>query len=129
MPSAEGHTPGVVNAEDLSVVTERLGWPPRKKLWRRVLLWEAQERLVYDDQSEVPTATCHLQRQAGEDALCGHPWQLLIGVPDEPAWTDLHPDLRCIDCSEEAGLVDEDPTGRQYRHRWDYGRGSAPQQG
>ena len=110
-----------------SVVTERLGWPPSVKLWRRILLWETQDKLVYDDRYAEPTATCHLQVSPDVPALCGHPWELLVSVPGELAWTDLHPGMRCPDCSDEAGLPEEDPTGRHYRYDWGEGSGHSPQ--
>jgi hypothetical protein len=105
----------------LHVATERLGWPPGRKRWRR---WfgELQTRMVYDDRPNEPTATCHLQRHEDENALCGYHWEGLVLVPGSPTWTDLHPNLRCSDCSRGAGVPKEDPEGLQYRHDWGKGR-------
>jgi len=64
------------------------------------------------------TATCHLQRNDEENALCGYEWEGLRRVPGDPGWTDLHPDLRCDACSRAVGVVDEGPRGQGYRHSW-----------
>lgn len=103
------------NAVEMLVVTERLGWPPRR-WWSRWLLVEWQGRLVYEDEPDRPTAMCHLQPAEREAALCGFPWEALVLVPGEPGWTDLHPELRCPDCGRASGVSDEDPSGRSYRH-------------
>jgi hypothetical protein len=97
---------------NMLVATERLGWPLPSQGWRRWLPWETQRRIVYDDRPEEPSATCHLQKQDRERALCGYPWERLIVVPGSPKWTDLHPDIRCRMCSEIAGSRTEEPTVR-----------------
>jgi hypothetical protein len=107
------------SAPDLLVSTERLGWPPKPTGWRRFSLGEKQDRLVYDDRPSEPSATCHLQRNEREAALCGYQWEQLVLIPGTPRWSDLHPMLRCSECSKAAGILKEDPTGRDYRYRWD----------
>jgi hypothetical protein len=74
--------------------------------------------MVYDDRPDEPSATCHLQRDDRENALCDFPWECLVLVPESPSWTDLHPDMRCPKCSHTAGITTEDPADRQYRFRW-----------
>jgi hypothetical protein len=103
----------------LVVSTERLGWPPPPHGWRAItgLFYEYQDRLQYEIDPDLPTATCHLQRSVETAALCGYPWECLIAVPGSPAWTDLHPDLRCDVCEDEAGIRREEPAGRSYRFR------------
>ena len=103
----------------LIVVTERLGWPPARLGWRRWIPWETQTQMVYDDHSEDPTATCHLQRDLETPALCGYPWECLVPVPASPDWTDLHPEIRCAECSDVAGIRTEDPAGHSYHYRWE----------
>lgn len=108
---------------DYLVSTERLGWP-RRRWWDRpwalplrvLFPWEIQSQRVHEDSPEVPTATCHLQPSGEEPALCGYPWEGLIG-PGDGQWTDLHPEMRCEDCAAASGLATEDPTGRTYRYR------------
>jgi hypothetical protein len=85
------------------VSTERLGWPK---------IFGARQH------ADEPSATCHLQPESYREALCGYPWESLVAVPGDPAWSDLHPDLRCDDCASAAGLADEDPTGKVYRYSW-----------
>lgn len=104
----------------MRVATERLGWPDRRG-WRALghVLVEVQRRRVYDIDPDVPTATCHLQESDEVPALCGYEWEGLVPVPGDPAWTDLHPDLRCDECSAMAGVDEEDPPGRTYRFRGD----------
>ena len=101
------------------VATERLGWPPPRRGLTRFLPWEVQTRHQYDCQPERPTATCHLQTASDSPALCGHPWECLIEIPGAPAWTDLHSDLRCDSCEEDAGWQREDSIGRTYRFTYD----------
>ena len=91
-------TPG--GTEGLIVSTERLGWPAPRAGWRRRLPWETQRRLVYEDRPEEPSATCHLQRQEREPALCGFHWERLIVVPGGRGWMDLESELRCKRCGE-----------------------------
>ena len=74
--------------------------------------------MVYEDHPEEPSATCHLQRDDTEDALCGYAREQLIPIPGGPGWGDLHPILRCSKCSKVAGVPKENPEGRQYRHSW-----------
>lgn len=102
----------------LIVATERLGLPDPPTGWRRLIPWETQHRLVYADDPGQPTATCHLQRAAQEPALCGHPWELLVVIPGGPAWTDLHPEMRCARCSKAADMPKEDSANRGYRFTW-----------
>ena len=101
---------------ELFVATERLGWPRATTGWRRLIPWQTQHRLTYADGSEQPTATCHLQRTSDEPARCGFASEGLVRVPSDPAWTDLHPGLRCDVCGHAVGIADEDPAGRVYRH-------------
>lgn len=89
------------------VSTERLGSP--HGLVARMLGFSGR---AGEDQ---PTATCHLQATDEENTLCGYEWEGLTRVPGDPAWTDLHPELRCDICSAVAGVQDEDPEGRSYR--------------
>lgn len=89
----------------LIVSTERLGWPPPRRGWRRVfdlLPGESQTRLVYDTSPNEPTATCHLQAEAEQAALCGYPWECLIEVPGWRTWDSLEDWLRCTVCEQEA---------------------------
>ena len=102
----------------LIVSTERLGWPPARRGWRRWIPWETQSQLIYADHPDEPSATCRLQRHERAVALCGYPWELLAPVPASPAWGDLHPEMRCDACSGVAGITTEDPAGRQYGYRW-----------
>ena len=76
-------------------------------------------RQQYDCEPERPTATCHLQTTSDSPALCGFPWEALIDIPSAPEWTELHPDLRCDACEEEAGWQREDPAGHNYRFTYD----------
>lgn len=105
----------------LFVATERLGWPPAPRGWRRWIPWETQKQMVYDDRPGEPSATCHLQRDEEEVALCGYEWEGLTPVPGSPDWTELHPEMRCDECSAAAGLLEEDPAGRRYRYQWSDG--------
>ena len=75
----------------------------------------SQRRQSYPDDSDAPTATCHLQSRAEDPALCGFPFEGLIAVPTNPEWTHLHPDLRCHECSVSIGIAKERPDGRTYR--------------
>ena len=43
--------------------------------------------------------------------LCGYQWEGLIAIPTQPDWYDLHPDMRCDECSAAAGLILEADTG------------------
>lgn len=91
------------------VSTERLGWPT-ERWWRHLTAWvpgEFQGRLQYEVERERPTAECHLQAQDEEPAACGYPWEGLVRVPGDPAWRELHPDLRCEDCETAAGIENE----------------------
>lgn len=72
-------------------------------------------RLQYEVQPERPTAECHLQPAEDEPALCGHVWEGLVPIPGSPSWLDLHPDLRCADCSRLAGYPLDDAVSRTYR--------------
>ncbi len=103
---------------DLFVSTERLGWPPRPQGWRRFVPWETQDRFVYEDRPEEPTATCHLQRDDREDALCGYEWEGLIAVPGNPEWTDLAPYMRCDQCEAASGIPVVEPSDRTNRYSW-----------
>lgn len=89
-----------------------------RRRWWHLLPWETQRRLVYDDRPDEPRATCHLQVTEEQDALCGFQWDGLVIVPGDPGWTDLHPSLGCDGCSRAAGVTDEDPAGRSFRHQW-----------
>jgi hypothetical protein len=106
------------STEGLFVSTERLGWPPRPRGLRRWLPGETQTKMVDDDRPDEPSATCHLQRDERENALCGYQWEGLTAVPGLPAWTDLHPEMRCSQCCRAAGVPKEDPAGRRYRLDW-----------
>ncbi len=109
---AESVNSGIIRR--VIVSTERLGWPGRESgLLERLGI--SQKRLVYPHDAATPTATCHLQRSPDENALCGYPWECLGVIPGEPGWTDLHPDLRCDECEDQAGVAREDPTDRTYR--------------
>jgi len=44
------------SADGFVVSTERLGWPPPRRGWRRCVPWETQTQMVYDDRSDEPTA-------------------------------------------------------------------------
>jgi hypothetical protein len=71
------------------VATERLGWPRRRR-WSLFNLVEVQRKLVYDDEPDRPTATCHLQTADDSAALCGFPWEMLVEIPGAPhgmLWT------------------------------------------
>jgi deoxycytidylate deaminase len=103
----------------LIVSTERLGWPPLRAGLARFLPGEYQNGLVFAEEPERPTATCHLQVAAEETALCGYQWEGLATVPGAVAWEDLHPDLRCKECSLAAQRPLEDPAGRSYRYTFD----------
>ncbi len=92
------------------VATERLGWP-ETRWWNSVVLSLVQSRLRYEIEPDRPTATCHLQVAVDHPAVCGFEWECLIEVPRRPAWTDLHPDLRCDQCSAAAGFTEEPPMG------------------
>lgn len=105
----------------LFVATERLGWPPAPRGWRRWIPWETQRQMVYGDRPDEPSATCHLQRDEEETALCGYEWEGLTPVPGSPDWTEPHPEIRCSECSTAAGVLDEDPAGRRYRYQWSDG--------
>lgn len=102
-----------------TVSTERIGWP-RRRWWHpfTAVLGEYQGRLRYELCPDMPTATCHLQPSEHEPALCGHPWELLVPIPGDPDWTELHPEMRCEDCLEAAGLEREDASNRSYRYWW-----------
>jgi hypothetical protein len=104
---------------DLTVSTERLGWP-RRRGWRILtgVLGEYQGRMRYEVEPDMPTATCHLQPSEGEPALCGYPWEGLIRVPGNPQWTDLHPDMRCDECEAKAGIEREDPSQQTYQYHY-----------
>jgi hypothetical protein len=90
------------------VATERLGWPRRRRS-SPFGLGELQRQLVYDDEPDRPTATCHLQATDDTAVLCGFPWEMLIEIPGPVGWEDLHPDLRCDRCSERGGFPPADP--------------------
>lgn len=92
------------------VATERLGSPHH--------LWDWLRGRPRPHDIGRPTATCHLQLEDEENALCGYQWEGLNRVPGNPTWTDLHPDLRCDACSAVVGVLDEDPEGRTYRFSW-----------
>jgi hypothetical protein len=81
------------------VGTERLGWPPPPKGWRRFVPWETQSQLVYDDRSDEPTACCHLQPHEEAPALCGFPWEALVAVPGDRSWDDIEEWMRCDKCA------------------------------
>jgi hypothetical protein len=87
---------------ELITATERLGWPKRR--WRDWLLWPAeyQDRLIYEDEADTPTATCHLQVAEDEPALCGYRWEGLIPVPGNPPFESLDDWLRCDECADAA---------------------------
>lgn len=93
----------------LITATERLGWPPPPRwrwwhwLWLRPL-WplEVQDRLVYEDQADTPTATCHLQVSEESPALCDYPWEILVAVPGNPPFESLEEWLRCDECAKAA---------------------------
>src|SRR4051794_4578121 len=111
--SQQRHDPPVSDPtiERLFVSAERLGWPPRRRWWLRWVPWETQTRMVYEDRAEEPSATCHLQRDDRENALCGYEWEGLVMVPGHPQWTDLHPEMRCDECSKAAAFDIEHPAG------------------
>lgn len=99
------------------VATERLGWPRRRRWSLFGFLVDVQRQLVYDDEPDRPTATCHLQTTDDRAALCGFPWEMLIEIPGPVGWQELHPDLRCDQCSERAALPLGDPAET---YRFDY---------
>jgi hypothetical protein len=115
-------TESISSTDALLVATERLGWPVPRRGWRRWLPWETQKEMVYDDRSNEPTATCHLQRHENENALCGYEWEGLVPVPESPPWTDLHRNFRCTGFSRIVGIPKEDTKGHHYRHDWGTGR-------
>ncbi len=59
---------------------------------------EFQGRMQYEVEPQMPTATSHLQPSEEEPALGNYAWEGLVRIPGDPAWTDLHPDLRCDVC-------------------------------
>ena len=65
------------------------------------------------------TVTCHLQPSEREQTLCGYQWEGLIAIPTQPDWYDLHPDMRCDECSAAAGLILGADTGP---YKFDYER-------
>ncbi len=79
------------------VATERLGIPgdDSSRPERRGVV---QKQLVYPTESDQPTATCHLQPDPQENALCGYQWEGLIAVPGAGSLTDVPSDLRCPKC-------------------------------
>lgn len=82
---------------DYVVSTERLGWPgdESSRFERSGLV---QCRLVYPTQSDLPTASCHVQQGVKQKALCGHPSETLIEVPGHPTFDQVDPELRCGKC-------------------------------
>lgn len=106
MNSNGDHVGPAVPSSRLIVATERLGWPTRG--WRALPhMGFVKSRLQYESEPERPTATCHLQSDSERSAVCGFPWVALVSIPSKPAWYDLHPDLRCDECSAAAELTDE----------------------
>lgn len=89
----------------LIVATERLGYPPQRRGWRKFLPWEYQGQMRYPDRTDEPTAACHLQRDDDQPALCGFPWEALIEVPGQPRWEDLDTWLRCDRCDALQGTA------------------------
>ncbi len=87
------------------VSTERLGWPVRR--WWQLFV-DAQTRLQYDIDPEIPTATCHLQLDSNQNAACGCHWEGLIPVPGQPRWSEIEEWLRCDEC-EAATSATERP--------------------
>lgn len=81
----------------LIVSTERLGIPGEDSSWleRRGV---EQKKLVYQDQGDQPSATCHLQASNTENALCGYQWEGLVAVPGAASLSDLPISLRCPKC-------------------------------
>jgi hypothetical protein len=76
------------------VSTERLGRPGSESgRWERKGLF--QNRLIYPTDSNVPTATCHVQPDAQSPALCGFNWESLVAVPDVLTFDQIEPALRC----------------------------------
>lgn len=86
----------------LITATERLGWPKRRR--RDWLIWPAeyQDRLIYEDEADTPTATCHLQVGEDQPALCGYPCVGLVPVPGNPPFGSLDDWLRCDECANAA---------------------------
>ena len=80
------------------VVTERLGRP------RTILGDIVQTKSVYPIDSDTPTALCHLLPAPDLPALCGHPWEALVEVPNAVGFEDVPEDLRCRECLR-AGAV------------------------
>ncbi len=58
--------------------------------------------MVHEIDPGEPTATCHLQIEAEQEALCGYPWECLIEVPDRRDWHALDDCLKCDICEDEA---------------------------
>jgi hypothetical protein len=81
----------------LIVTTERLGIPGDESGWleRRGI---EQKRLTYPDKSDRPTATCHLQPDGRQNALCGYQWEGLVPVPGAVTLSDVPIGLRCPKC-------------------------------
>jgi len=81
------------------ISTERLGTPGRESSWfeRRGY---SQRHLVYPNEPDAPTATCHVQPGPGVKALCGFPWERLVSVPGAVALADVPESLRCTKCQQ-----------------------------
>jgi hypothetical protein len=76
------------------VATERLGTPGDESGWleRRGI---EQKRLTYPNNPDQPTATCHLQQDEHQNALCGYQWEGLVPVPGAELFNDVPVSLRC----------------------------------
>lgn len=81
--------------------TERLGVPGDESGWleRRGI---EQKRLTYPNQSDRPTATCHLQADQHHNALCGYQWEGLVPVLGAASFDDVPEEIRCSRCRSAA---------------------------
>ena len=57
-----------------------------------------QRRSTYPNDSDTPTATCHLQPAEDARALCGYQWEGLVRVPGAKSFDDITEELRCPRC-------------------------------
>jgi hypothetical protein len=85
----------------LIVSTERLGTPGEESSWLERRGFE-QKMLVYQNQRDQPSATCHLQPSQKANALCGYQWEGLVSVPGAVSFSDVPIGLRCPKCQTAA---------------------------
>jgi hypothetical protein len=83
------------------VATERLGVPGAESSWLERKGY-VQKSLQYPTDPEKPSATCHLQPDEDQDALCGYEWECLVAVPDATSFADVPEELWCTKCRQAA---------------------------